>query len=187
MEYTLLSPASMYPPAALTNTTVAARSTSGCCWSHSLCIYWDWGQLPSMLYYVFCDTLLIELSRERERERVIAWNIFLIRTWIKIFLVNIFITQLLRRWLVHVVPMWLLSRYLSMINIKSNTVPFQRGISHWWSNETVCSHYLNSVMTNYVSHLPEDRSKAYFHIICVVSIKSTQWTKSKVLYSRTHV
>ena len=102
-------------------------------------------------------------------------------------MVNTFITQLLRRWLVHVVLIWLLSCYLSMINIKSKAVPFQRGISHWWSSETVCSHDLNSVMTDYVSHLLEDRSKAYFHIICVFSIKSTQWTKSKVLYIRTHI
>jgi hypothetical protein len=74
----------------------------------------------------------------------------------------------------------------SMISIKSNEVHFQRGMSHWLSNETVCSHDLKSVVTDCVSHLPEDRSKAYFHIICVFSIKSIQWTKSKVLYSRTH-
>jgi hypothetical protein len=115
MEYTLLSPASMYPPSALTDTTVAAWSTSGCRWSHSLCIYWDWGQLSSMLHYVFCDTLLIELSRER----VIDWNSFLVRTWIKIFLVNIFLTQLLRQWLVHVVLIWLLSRHLPWSILKA--------------------------------------------------------------------
>ena len=109
MEYTLLSPASLYPPAAFTSTTVAARSSSGCCRSHSLCVYWDWGQLPGMLHYVFCDMLLIELSRESEQ----LTNIFLIRAWHKIFLVDIFITQLLRWWLVHVVLIWLHSHFFS--------------------------------------------------------------------------
>ena len=47
--------------------------------------------------------MLIELERERERERVRERERggFLIR--IKIFLVNLFITQLLRWWLAHVV------------------------------------------------------------------------------------
>jgi hypothetical protein len=39
MEYTLLSPASVHPLAAFTSTAVAARSSSGCHRSHSLCIY----------------------------------------------------------------------------------------------------------------------------------------------------
>jgi hypothetical protein len=81
----------------------------------------------------------------------------------------------------------LMCHTLSMINNKSNAVHFQRVIIHWWSNETVCSHDLNSVMTDYFSHLPEDRCKTYFHIICVSSIKYRQWMKLKVLYSRTHV
>jgi len=82
-------------------------------------------------------------------------------------LVDTFITQLLRWWLVHVVLIWLFSRHLSMISIKSNAVYFQRGVSHWWSIETVCSHDLNSVMTLCLTFAWRQKQSILSHHLCI--------------------